>query len=633
MKNTKVLFILLVVLVLNIFLFRMIEYFDYKTYDILSSFDKQQKGNTSSVVIVDIDEKSLVRLGQWPWSRVILTQLINEINSANPAGIGLDILFPERDKTSPLVLKEFYKQYFSLNLDIKGLPNSLFDNDMIFARALKNANVTLGVYLQDSNQNKSECDLSKNRIKVIDDSFVTYNSKNILCNLSEIQACANTIGFINSSVDKDGIFRRVPLFIKYFDNVVPTLGLATLSSLENIKLDKDNIDYLGNSLKIGPNSEVLLKFYDKSWYKRISAVDIFTADVDKKMLSGKFILIGTSAVGLHDRFIATGGRKIAGIEVHSTLIDNIILNDFRHEIKNLKLFNFILANIFLILLFYLLYKKRYISFLSTFLSILVIFSFISYMYIVKNVYISSAYFLAPFVIGFALMNLFSIIMSYVERKIFDKEIMKAHSSVLDSMSLVAESRDAETGAHIKRTKEYSKLLASYLKDQGIYTEIINDEFIELIYRASPLHDIGKVGIPDNVLKKPGKLTYEEFEIMKEHPVIGKKILDNALIEQKDNKFLKIAKNIAYYHHEKWDGSGYPLGLKKEQIPLEARIMALSDVYDALISRRIYKKAFDYGETEEIIIKGKGTHFDPLLVDAFFQIKDRFKQIADRIKEE
>jgi len=223
-------------------------------------------------------------------------------------------------------------------------------------------------------------------------------------------------------------------------------------------------------------------------------------------------------------------------------------------------------------------------------------------------------------------------MNYLEKRGFYKEISKAHSSAIDSMALVVERRDTETGAHIKRTKEYIKLLCEYMVKNDIYKNILTKEFVELIYRASPLHDIGKVGIPDNVLKKPAKLSYEEFEVMKTHAIIGKEILENALVEHANNKFLAMAKNIAHYHHEKWDGSGYPEGLKGLEIPLEARMMALADVYDALISKRAYKESLGFEFSEKIIIDGTGSHFDPILVGVFIEIKDKFKDIALKIQE-
>jgi adenylate cyclase len=248
----------------------------------------------------------------------------------------------------------------------------------------------------------------------------------------------------------------------------------------------------------------------------------------------------------------------------------------------------------------------------------------------ENIYISIGYFIIPLISYVFVLAILLFFIHYRDRKIFYEEMSKANAAMLESMALVAETRDSETGAHIVRTKEYVRLFAQYLKSQGMYVNILTSDYIVNLYHAAPLHDIGKVGIPDYILKKDGKLTSEEFEIMKTHPLLGKEIITNAINAYHDTMMLNIAYNIAYYHHEKWDGSGYPMGLQGESIPLEARLMALADVYDALISRRCYKDSFTFEMAENIIIEGRGTHFDPLLVDSFVILKEEFKIIAENI---
>ncbi|MDD3343766.1 MAG: HD domain-containing protein [Sulfurospirillaceae bacterium] len=250
------------------------------------------------------------------------------------------------------------------------------------------------------------------------------------------------------------------------------------------------------------------------------------------------------------------------------------------------------------------------------------------MFLSLSLYPSIGYFLLPFSFLFFIISLFFAVLHYVERKRFLEDWGEAHSATLDNMTMVAESRDVETGAHIVRTKEYVKILAEYLYKNGFFKDQLNAHIIDLMYRAAPLHDIGKVGIPDLILQKKGRLDEEEMQVMKQHALIGGKIIENAInSHNKTNEFLIIAANITHTHHEKWDGTGYPKGLKGEDIPLEGRLMALSDVYDALISKRCYKEAMDFEKAEEIIIQGKGTHFDPLIVQAFKELKDQFREIA------
>ncbi len=224
----------------------------------------------------------------------------------------------------------------------------------------------------------------------------------------------------------------------------------------------------------------------------------------------------------------------------------------------------------------------------------------------------------------------SLEIKVVERTI---EIEQTRDLAMFGFAKLAEHRDPETGGHLERIREYTGALAGQLRKSGPYRNEIDDAFITTIRRASPLHDIGKVGIPDAILLKPGKLTAEEFEIMKQHSVIGGWTLEES--EKRltiNSSFLHMAKEIAYCHHEKWAGNGYPAGLKGIEIPLAARIMALSDVYDALISKRVYKPPMTHDITHRIILEGSGSHFDPAVVEAYQAIESAFVNIMNRFND-
>jgi len=207
-----------------------------------------------------------------------------------------------------------------------------------------------------------------------------------------------------------------------------------------------------------------------------------------------------------------------------------------------------------------------------------------------------------------------------------RETINSHITTIFAMSKLAESRDDETGTHLERTRQYCRLLANHLHQTQRYPETIDADFIHRIYQASPLHDIGKVAIPDGILKKPGKLSQEEFEIMKTHTLRGAETLQSVTHSHPHNEFLKFGLEIARSHHEKWDGSGYPDRLRGTEIPLAARIMAVADVYDALTSKRCYKSAMTHDEAREIIRTQSGFHFEPVLVEAFLAIHDQFEEI-------
>jgi putative two-component system response regulator len=222
--------------------------------------------------------------------------------------------------------------------------------------------------------------------------------------------------------------------------------------------------------------------------------------------------------------------------------------------------------------------------------------------------------------------------AYLEREVVKRtrEVVAIQDVTIRAMASLAETRDNETGNHIRRTQNYVKALALKLQNHPRFASELGDATIEALYKSAPLHDIGKVGIPDRILLKPGKLDADEFEIMKTHTTLGYEAILHAERDIAfESDFLRYAKEIAYGHQEKWDGSGYPRGLQGEAIPLSARLMALADVYDALISRRVYKKAFTHEQAIGIIMEGRGKHFDPDIVDGFLCITDEFRSIASQ----
>jgi putative two-component system response regulator len=209
-----------------------------------------------------------------------------------------------------------------------------------------------------------------------------------------------------------------------------------------------------------------------------------------------------------------------------------------------------------------------------------------------------------------------------------EEVRAIQEVTIFALASLAETRDLSTGNHLRRTQRYVELLAQKLKKHPRFEEYLTDNKIALLYKSAPLHDIGKVGIPDHILLKPGSLEPEEFQIMKTHTTIGRNAIDHA--ERSlgaDVDFLRIAKGITLHHHENWDGSGYPGGLSGGDIPVYARLMAVADVYDALISSRVYHEGMQHEMVVQSITEGKGSRFDPDVVDAFIKVQDEFREIA------
>lgn len=220
------------------------------------------------------------------------------------------------------------------------------------------------------------------------------------------------------------------------------------------------------------------------------------------------------------------------------------------------------------------------------------------------------------------------LMSLVEKK--TRTVITLQNAILKTVAELVECRDDITGAHIERTQNYLKVLAEEAVKENVYRDEIESWDMDVFLQSAQLHDVGKITIKDGILAKPGRLTMDEFEEMKAHTTFGVRIIEKISKSAVEDAFLYHAKILAGTHHEKWDGSGYPLGLTGEAIPLQGRLMAIADVYDALISERHYKKAFSHEEAVQIISAGRGAHFDPSLVDVFLNIADEFRNIAYRI---
>lgn len=295
----------------------------------------------------------------------------------------------------------------------------------------------------------------------------------------------------------------------------------------------------------------------------------------------------------------------------------------------------------------LLSNNKRVSSLSSLHQVLMVFFLIGYLIVIysmhQEIQITSQLFIgAIFLFGaiFVLLGislqshmLSSIKLQHDNLTKTNQQILQTESVTIFALAYQAELRDQETGKHIERTSQYVKLLAEELSRMPKYQSYVTHMYISDIVKSAPLHDIGKVGIPDSILKKPGKLTSEEFEIMKRHCEYGTKVLKIADEKLNIQSYLKIAIQMVSSHHEKWNGKGYPKGLKNGEIPLSGRIMALGDVYDALRNDRCYRKGLSHDETCKIILQERGEQFDPDIVDAFFNIESKFNSISNTLSDD
>jgi len=374
-----------------------IKKFDYKFYDLTMMFENEinKHEDTFYTVIVDIDEKSLHELGQWPWPRVIDAQLINIINKMNPSGIGVNILFPEEDRVSPIYIQNFYQKFFNKTIKFREFPEVLKDNDKLLWNSIYKSNATIATYLINSTYTRTHCEDISYKNNIFAEVKTTLTSTSFLCNHESIQHEIENFGFINAWRDSDGIFRRVPLFMSYKEQVFPSFALATLLSFDsNREINKEH-------------DTVLVKFTTNK-PKVFSALDILGGKVSPSEIQGKIVIVGSSVVGLDAKYTIANGEQISKNMIHAFTIDNILANSFLTQPEVYKKVNLLFSFLLSLLMIVLFSKKRYIYIVGLF-SVMIIMSFIwlfnSYL---NGIYISIGYLWIPFVYFFAAVLIYHI---------------------------------------------------------------------------------------------------------------------------------------------------------------------------------------------------------------------------------
>jgi adenylate cyclase len=319
-----------------------------------------------------------------------------------------------------------------------------------------------------------------------------------------------------------------------------------------------------------------------------------------------------------------------GVEIHATIVDNILKKDFLSRPKWASGLESLLALGLGILSTFILawtgagWSSLLLGGIGVGVWQASVWTFRS-----ESIFISPVLSLMVLVCNYSLLTFLKFWYEEQRAKERTRELTMVQEATIESMSSLTETRDPDTGGHIKRTQNYIRLLAEYLKHRPKFRVLLDDETIDLLCKSAPLHDIGKVGVSDRILLKPGKLTEQEFEEMKQHTIYGRDTILAAERKLGNVSFLRFARDIAYTHHERWDGYGYPEGLRGDQIPIPGRLMALADTYDALTSKRVYKSQLPHDKAVQIITEEKGSQFDPEVVDAFLAAKEDFRQISLR----
>jgi len=631
----------LLLFLLNLLKPALTDFLHYRYYDLLLSANR---GKSSSIpVIVDIDEKSLKQYGQWPWPRYRIATLINKLRNLGALSIGLDMLFAEEDRASIHSIRKELSRDFGIKLDFREVPQDLRDNDQRLAKALSGGSVVLGYqFLFDEGSDSESCLLHPIHVNELRhdeaerDSKLFIRARGVSCNLEMFSEAAAASGFFNISPDTDGILRRVPLIMEHKGKLYPSLALGTLMKALGVndivlRTDRKGVDslYLNQTPIPITSGGLLIRFRGKGrTFGYVSAADVLSDRIPEGKMRGKIVFVGTSASGLKELKPTPFDPVFPGVEIHATVVDNILKKDFISRPKwaaGLESLGVLVLG--LISAWILAWTGAGRS--SLLLGVVGVGVWQASVWTFRNegIFISPVLPLIVLVCNFSILTFVRFWQEEQRVKERTRELAMVQEATIESMSSLTETRDPGTGEHIRRTQNYIRLLAEYLKNQPRFSPILDEETIDLLCKSAPLHDIGKVGVSDRILLKPGRLSDQEFEEMKRHTVYGRDTIRAAERNLGNTSFLRIAREIAYTHHERWDGSGYPEGLKGEQIPVPGRLMALADSYDALTSRRVYKPRIPHEKAVEIIIEEKGSHFDPEVVDAFLELREEFRQIA------
>jgi adenylate cyclase len=464
-----------------------------------------------------------------------------------------------------------------------------------------------------------------------------WQATGAISSLPEFARRVTMSGFINAAMGQDGILRRMPVLIEWNGKIYPSFALATVLRAVGVQEALLESDWSGEStLRIG-NSRIPLDdrgrllLHFRGWHGRtkpISAAALLQGRIPRDTLKGRVVFIGATATGMGEDVTTPVNSLLAGVQIHAITAENILNNDFvRHAPWIYRMLAILCLGV-----------------LSTFvcvgmpairgaliLGVAAIGAWQGSVWLFRadGLFLSPVLPLLVLLTNFSQLSLIRSIFAEKGAQRQTEDLAMTRDFIMTSLASLAEIRDTETGAHILRTQRYLFILCQELSRHPRFQPLLSHEKIELISKLAPLHDIGKVGLPDHLLRKTTGFTAEEYEEVKKHALYGRNAIAKAesRVGSYNDELLQYAKDIAYSHHERWDGTGYPEGLAGEKIPWAARLMALADAYDAMISRRIYKEPIPHEAAVNIINAGRGTMFDPDVVDAFLKVEEQWRQIA------
>jgi CHASE2 domain-containing sensor protein len=630
-----------VVALLSVFQPRAVQKADLLVYDLMVA-GRTMPAQSSVPVLVGIDEESLAAFGQWPWPRYRLAMLIEQLQRLGAGVVALDILMPEPDRSSPEVIRS-ERQRDLMEAAAPAAHDDQDSNSQRLAAALRRGTTVLGFYFDFS---RPTAPGRQQHPPALPAGTVITGPAHVadlwpkplgqIRSLAVLTDAASAEGFTNALEDSDGTLRRVPMLLSAEGRQLPSLALTALllaSPQRALHLGnggaQTSLYWSNRRIPLDSAGNMLLD-YRSGRYPYLSAKTILEGKVAPGSLRGKIVFVGAWAKGLEDTRLTPSGKSVNGLEVHATVIDDLLAGTFivRPDwARGAELFAVLVAGIVCTLL---LSRSGFAwSLLTVIAGTAGFYGGARQLLVVQGIHLSP---LLPMVALVAITSVLSLLKYALEARklrLRTQDLLEAQDEIIVSMSVLAEARDKETGGHILRTQRYVEILARQLAATPQYAHLKKSD-IELLAKSAPLHDIGKVGIPDSILQKPGKLTADEYATMQSHTSIGAEALTRIVVgtgHPEKQAFLDYARQMTESHHERWDGDGYPRRLRGQEIPLAGRLMALADVYDALISKRVYKKELSHAEVREFIARQSGSQFDPDVVAAFEARSEAFFKVA------
>jgi adenylate cyclase len=605
---------------------------DLQIYDTIIG-DGSGDGTSDRVALVVVDDRSLREHGQWPWPHDVLADLVEGVRSMGAAVIALDVLLAEPERARD---------------PTRGDDSRLVD-------AVRHGDVVLGyAFTFDAGSARPNCGLHPLDAAVIqrpqDDDLLQalFRPSGVVCSLPDLTAGATSSGYLNVGRDFDGALRRLPLVMTFEGALYPSLALAAVRLATHddpLAMRAGRLAAIGLAMddrEIGLDHQgaMQLRFRGRGrTFPHLSAADVLAGRLSRTALQNRIAFVGATALGVRDAVTTPPDTLYPGIEVHATVADNLLRGDAIITPIFARALDIAGAGLVGLLAAILLGRApSQQGLMGVFVMVACVWAGAWLLARVGSVYLSPLFPTLAAAIAVVAVTVVSLRHERHRATTERHRRQQAYELIVQSLTSMTETRDVTTGLHARRTQAYARLLARRLAQSPRFSHRLPDDTVEAVALLAALHDIGKVGVRDEVLNKRGVLSPDEVDEMRLHPLFGYQTIAKAesrvgVASSDDLALLNVAKDIVYTHHERWDGHGYPRGLSGDAIPLPGRIVAVVDVYDALVEPRPYRAPLSHQEAVTLITGGRGSQFDPDVVDAFLDVERQLGSLSRRFRSE